>query len=129
MTKLFLTGIAVLFLATGTAHAADQLPEHMLGEWCGADNVSTATQAVYYRPNNKDPEMTKCSEFNDPITISREGYTEVEEETTFSCIFDKVERKEEEAYLTYAKCTNDHTPDVDYYNKEFQLIHGLLFKR
>ena len=34
MKKLLLTGIAALFLATGTAHATVPLPEAMLGNWC-----------------------------------------------------------------------------------------------
>src|SRR5215831_9239605 len=37
MKKLLLTGIAALFLATGTAQAAEvaKLPDAMLGAWCG----------------------------------------------------------------------------------------------
>ena len=34
MRTLFLTSIAALFLATGTAHATTRLPEAMLGNWC-----------------------------------------------------------------------------------------------
>jgi hypothetical protein len=35
MKKALLIGIAVLFLATGTAHAADMsLPKEFLGNWC-----------------------------------------------------------------------------------------------
>ena len=33
MKKLFLTGIAALFLATGTAHAGE-IPKQYRGEWC-----------------------------------------------------------------------------------------------
>ena len=51
MKKLLLTGIAALFLATGVAHAADQLPEYMLGRWCYGNDVSTEAQVVYFRPN------------------------------------------------------------------------------
>jgi hypothetical protein len=35
MKRLFLTGIAVLFLATGAAHAAERkLPKEFWGKWC-----------------------------------------------------------------------------------------------
>jgi len=39
MKKTLLTGIAALFLATETAHAAyaDQLPKEFLGKYCGEE--------------------------------------------------------------------------------------------
>jgi hypothetical protein len=39
LKKTLLTGIAALFLATGTAHAIERLPEAMLGNWCWIEGV------------------------------------------------------------------------------------------
>jgi hypothetical protein len=55
MKKALLTGIAALFLATGTAHANDKLPEHMLGRWCNSF-ASIKAQEVYFCPNHRDRE-------------------------------------------------------------------------
>src|SRR5947207_15520286 len=38
MKKVLLTGVAALFLATGTAHA-DVVPKKFLGTWCGEPEV------------------------------------------------------------------------------------------
>jgi hypothetical protein len=48
MKKLLLTGIAALFLATGTVPADNKLPEHILGRWCYDYVISAKTQDVYF---------------------------------------------------------------------------------
>src|SRR5262249_38035237 len=73
MKKLLLTSIAALLLATGTAHANDQLPEFILGRWCYGNDVSTEAQIVYFRPNHRDPERCCCSDMTDGITIDLGG--------------------------------------------------------
>jgi hypothetical protein len=61
MTRFFIAGVAALFLATGAAHANDQLPEHLLGQWCSTPFASTESQVVYFRPDLKDPGRKTCS--------------------------------------------------------------------
>lgn len=73
MKKTLLTGIAALFLVTGTAHANDQLPEAMLGRWCQA-GVRSDIRMIYYRPSFAGREH--CVDFDDGITLSQSGFSD-----------------------------------------------------
>jgi hypothetical protein len=53
MKKLFLTGIVVLFLVTGTAHAVE-IPKQYRGAWC-----ETKWQTVYKRCSAADFEVAR----------------------------------------------------------------------
>jgi hypothetical protein len=67
MKKLLLTGIAVLFLATGAAHAHDaQLPDGMFGTWCEMHDAAL-DRAL---PNNEF--YSKCENGN--LFIFDKGY-------------------------------------------------------
>ena len=132
MKKLLLTGIAALSVhCASAAHAADQLPGYMLGRWCYS-NASTKTQEVYFRPNLIDPERSTCSDLTDGIMLSQEGYEdETASDTNSSCVFDKIEQKEEDIYLAHAHCTDVDADDQSDFKgyEEFKLINGLLFKK
>ena len=128
MKKLFLTGIAALFLATGAAHATDQLPEHILGRWCNS-YASTKSQEVYFRPNHRDRESCCCSDMTDGITISQDGYDDDSPvDDAPSCLFDNIKRKDRDTYLIHAHCKEGDKPSFEG-AEEFQLINGLLFKK
>jgi len=88
MKKLLLTSIAALLLATGTAHAADKLPEYMLGRWCYGNDVSTAvlwakeatTKEFVWGPIETYQTLQEClNEKNklasDPQNIDAKGFT------------------------------------------------------
>jgi len=55
MKRLLLSGIAALFLATGAVHAAE-LPEAMLGGWCGAGAYDNDGIGRWRRAVNNDAE-------------------------------------------------------------------------
>ena len=44
---LLLSGVAALFLATGTAHADAELPEQFVGQYCYKPDKDTETQEFY----------------------------------------------------------------------------------
>jgi hypothetical protein len=89
MKRLLLTGVATLFLATGTAHAGDALicgekegscrpykkpppviPEDMQGEWCA--DISYQTSPDEYLAGS-------CSDYKIagiPINVTVSGYTQ-----------------------------------------------------
>jgi len=90
--KLFLTSIATLFLATGTAHA-DALPKEMLGEWCRIRNLSG--REIYERYNSE------CT--NIKLTFKRNSYRGVYGEG-FGCDFKKIVRLPNGSYFVRAEC-------------------------
>ena len=126
MKKLLLSGIAALFLAAGTAHADDRLPEHMLGTWCH-DYDSTKSQHVYFRPNHYDPDRCCCSDMTDGITIYQHGFDDDSPAVLPGCLFDKIEKKNKDTYLIQTGCQKQG--DGPYYPSaaEFQIINGRLF--
>jgi hypothetical protein len=114
MKKLLLTGIAALFLATGTAQANDQLPEQMLGRWCEA-SLRSDIRTLYFRPSLVGREH--CVDFNDGITLSQSGFTnDLPTDTCYEYIFDKVERIQDDTYYITAHCEKvgqDYNPEED----------------
>ena len=138
--KLLLTGVAALLLATGyTAHANDLLPESVLGRWCHDGNISTESEEVYFRPDRTHPTCC-CNDFTDGITIDQEGYSDDSPiDNPGNCIFDKIERRDRDAYLIHTRCKrlagrrslarygdqreNTYFPSA----AKFQIIKGLLF--
>jgi len=73
MKKALLAGIAVLFLATGTAHANDQLPEYILGRWCAPSFINTKSLSIYFRPDHVERDRWYCSDLTDGININQGG--------------------------------------------------------
>jgi len=132
MTKLLLSGVAVLFLATGTAHANDQLPEHILGRWCSGPFVSTRSQKVYFRPYLKEDGRKTCSDMTDGIMIDQEGY---EDEGPWDdapkCSFDNIKREDRDTCFVHVHCTASEQGEIPSFEggEEFQLVNGLLFKK
>src|SRR5262245_8348935 len=133
MKKALLSGIAMLFLATtGTAHAADQLPEWMLGRWCTSAEINTKSQKVYFRPDHVERDKWYCSDLTDGINIDQKGYDdEHPADEAPACSFGEIKRKEEFSYLVHVLCKTEHgegKPDFEG-QEEFQLFNGLLFKK
>ena len=123
MTRFFIAGIAALFLATGTAHAAEVkgLPDEL---------TSTTWRACEEFPENHDD--------NDPREIfapnnGREckdaGFALYLWDTGSSgpgrgnCNFEKIE-KVRNAYRVYAKCEKGQDPWTE--NLELEIIDGYL---
>jgi hypothetical protein len=102
MKKLFLPGIAALFLVTGTAHADGNtrfplpnvpMPEEMLGDWCL--DSSGGGVSHYARPED---EKEGCHE--QALTIRPDGWDEVWD----NCPFTKVTKEADGVYLIYSRC-------------------------
>jgi hypothetical protein len=113
MKKALLTGIAALFLATGTAHATERLPEVMLGHWCwveGGDEQNW-TQQIFARV---PPEG--CHGGDNLIRIDQNG---IEDEG--SCTFGKIEQSGPNAFLIYTYCDDDTNGSTS-----FEIIDGKL---
>jgi len=105
MKKLLLTGIAALFLATGQAHANDQLPEQILGRWCEAS--TKGPNKIFYRPEFQGREG--CVDFDDGVTFDENGFSNdsAASDSPESCeewVFDKVERLQDNDYIISAHC-------------------------
>jgi hypothetical protein len=113
MKKLLLSGVTMLFLATGTAHATDQLPAAMIKHWCWNDGERAYTQ------------QEQCG--HDFLIVRREGYESLE---GGECVFDMVERVAQDTYQTHAKCKPFGDDELDSEpwteNLELQLIRGQL---
>jgi hypothetical protein len=129
--RLFLTGVAALFLATGIAHANDKLPEYMLGRWCSSPFVGTKTQEVYFRPDQNSPGKTTCSDLTDGINIDQKGYVdESPADNADDCVFDNINRRNNDTYLIHARCKEGDSNKPSFEgDEEFQLVNGLLFKK
>jgi hypothetical protein len=122
MKKLFLTGVVALSLANcqaplRTAHAAERLPEAMLGKWCYDDNISTKSQEIYFRSDGE------CSNAFG-INLSQTGYGD----TKSHCVFDHVKQKKGGVYLINTLCnrgpgSDEYIPSI----AEFQIIRKFLF--
>ena len=133
MKTLLLAGVAALFLATGTAHAADtsQLPEYILGRWCHTPFASTEAQVVYFRPSGRRDtgEWCCCSDLTDGIDINSEGYEdESPADDAPICLFDNIKQRDKDTYLVRVRCKEGDKPSFEG-DEEFQLINGLLFKK
>jgi len=134
MKKLLLTGIAALFLATGTAHAVHDtthLPEHWQGRWCYDSYISTKSQEVFFRPTHKNINGEGvCGDFDDGIYIDEAGYINEGSMTGEqpACDFEKKVRGEGDTYVMHVVCSSGKQEGFDG-EEEFQLINGLLFKK
>ena len=128
MIKLLLAGVAVLLLATGTAHTSEQLPKQMLGRWCEASLHSEARK-LYYRPSFAGREY--CTDFDDGITLSQTGFSD--DRPIDQCdeyVFDKIERTKD-GYLVSAHCekapkTYDPNKDDLGGTWQLQIVHDEL---
>jgi hypothetical protein len=133
MTKPFLTSVAVLFLATGTAHADDKLPKNMLGMWCISNIHLAETKDVYFRAPKH------CNDMTDGITIDQAGYVDDSAAEAFSCLVDEVKQTGRDTYLVRTQCTEkiitangemlQGTKLGFVGSEELQLAKGLLFKK
>jgi hypothetical protein len=64
MKRLLLTSIAMLFLATGTAHANERLPKAMLGDWRYQSQIGRKSDNIYFRTKY-------CGDYEDGIVLSQ----------------------------------------------------------
>jgi hypothetical protein len=124
MKRMFLTSVAVLFLATGTAHA-DTLPDTMIGKWCYStiipDEQQTPTQLVLTRRVNQN-----CSA-NNSVIIHQDG----SDDEDGSCIFDKIEQIRANVFVVYHRCRGGGEENSDNNEggsgpKTFEIINGKL---
>ena len=155
MKKTLLTGIAALFLATGTAHAVDlktlgceegacrpqvaqrppaaenDMPRSWNGRWCYDPFISTKAIEVYFPPNIQDHDRKTCSDSTDGIILDWDGYDEETPGDTQSfCAFTEVKEKEKYvSYLVHMRCkaVDGDQEIITEKNVEFQLINDLLF--
>jgi hypothetical protein len=119
MKKTLLTSIAALFLATGTAHADDQLPETMLGRWCEAG--TKGPNRIYYRPSFQG--RLGCVDFDDGITLSQTGFSDDRPiDQCYKYVFDKIEQMQN-GYLVSAHCEKVEDTE-DTYNPEGEDLAG-----
>jgi hypothetical protein len=103
MKKLFLTGVAVLFLATGTAHADVSLSptDPLIGSWCDGKLLTRGT----------------CDTF-----IEQSGYAGVET----ACMFLEIKRIRN-GIEAFSKCTAESLDRLLYYeNVRLQIIDKRL---
>src|SRR6516162_7405973 len=112
MKKTLLTSIAALFLATGTAHADDQLPETMLGRWCEAG--TKGPNRIYYRPSFQG--RLGCVDFDDGITLSQTGFSD--DRPVDQCneyVFDKIEQTQDGYFVSThcGKVGTEYDPEND----------------
>ena len=101
--RAFMTGIAALFLATGTAHATNKLPSNspLLGDWCWINDV------------RYNMELTRCTADNEgdltQMTINPDG----NETHSSGCTYSKVER-EGGRYRLHASCDRSTGPAISF---------------
>jgi hypothetical protein len=110
MKKLLLSGIAVLFLATGAAHAdwntrfplpRVPLPQEMIGTWCMDEEADVQTSrktgewhTSYYTRRND------CLEHETTLVVRSDGWDEVWD----NCPFTKITKEANGVYLIYSRC-------------------------
>jgi hypothetical protein len=82
MRKLLLTGIATLFLATGTANA-DPLPNIFLGRWCHSDGGALEGSTNLYLKIEAEREWEVCRDGDKYMEITRHGWKRIEEDCKF----------------------------------------------
>jgi hypothetical protein len=143
--KILLAGVAVLFLATGTAHATDKLPDTITGTWCFLEESSleqevfnTHTNTFDECPrdvhNNKDcllGNITKdCPRgaldgrgTADGIIIDQDGIRQEDSE----CTFEKIEQIRANAYMIYHRCKSPNEGEEDSGGLQmYEIIDGKL---
>jgi hypothetical protein len=148
MKKLLLTGIAVLFLAAGTAHAAAKLPKQFVGQYCyerhgifrlrhGTSHKDTGAKE-FYIPFSALPGNGSIDSIVDSISSGcYAGWISVGEHGTGGpglpgCDFDKVKKiassnlpNVSDAYRVHANCEKHGTfggkPFDDYYSWHFKI--------
>jgi hypothetical protein len=81
MRKIFLTGIAALFLATGTAHA-DPLPDVYLGRWC----LWSGDPVEMYGSISTEKEWEACRDRDRHMEITQRSLTRYEDSCKFVSI-------------------------------------------
>jgi hypothetical protein len=108
MKKLFLTGIAALFLATGTAHATTvTMPDKLHGEWChiaGGDEQNLHQQTFV-----RTASMDECQGGDGGITVDADGWG-----GEGSCSPEKVEQITENVFAIYAACDENENGHVTF---------------
>jgi hypothetical protein len=113
ITRTFITGIAALLLATGTAHA-DALPKEMLGKWCsirsdykddGDQNITSYQRRKCNEDKDLDGRMTLRP---NAIEYWEEGctFTSITPRQTTSWWYDEHGKIKQEYRKTYEIKTN-----------------------
>jgi len=101
----FLTGIAALFLATGTVHANDALPPSIEDEYCPHENeaLDPDTQ-ILYQPADNDCAHRRPTTI---ITFTTTGFERVFRE--IKCRFTEIKKLAETTYRISASCIDSHS--------------------
>jgi hypothetical protein len=119
--KLLLISIAALFLATGTAHAAE-LPERFTGRWC------IVSQEVEPRLEVLKRFEEECDSDIGAVTILPNG----SEDADLDCKYGNIEQSAQDAYQVYATCEilyeggGGGTGSFRQYLLEIKIIEGQL---
>jgi hypothetical protein len=125
MTKLLLTGIAALFLATGTAHAIEVkgLPEEFTwGTWRTCEefpenNDDDSPREIFAPDNGRG-----CERAGFALYLSATGYSGP---GRGGCNFEKID-KIGNAYQVYANCNIGNPYSARTENLELEIINGYL---
>jgi hypothetical protein len=121
MKKTLLTGVVTLFLATGTAHATDKLPDTITGTWCYSEkdnpNPELGGPTVYTDHNRKI-----CLRALDQIGIREDGIDEHES----VCTFEKIMRISANAFLIHDQCKDGNGEIEGGGPATYEIIDGKL---
>ena len=120
MKKLLLTGIAALFLATGTAHV-DPLPNIYLGRWC-LDNKNSDDRGSVYGAVYTEKEWEACQARDGHMEINRSGFERYED----SCKFVSVKYTGEKMPLSTKPRKEDWVPAVRIFAHCY--VEGMTYK-
>jgi hypothetical protein len=91
ITKILLAGVAALLMVTSAVHAADKLPDTMMGTWCNMAEGDNEHQ-IYSRT------------FSNGHTCEMAIDQEAIYEEYSKCIFEKVQQISVNSFLVYTRC-------------------------
>ena len=145
MKKLLLTGIAALFLATGTATAQSpkaELPDAMLGDWCGqyAYHFTDERDAEHWWRNTGDDDDYDCAN-RGGIRVRKDGWDYARFGPQGSCKFVSVQLLKDEptqanrpgdVYRVHADCKDGAETWCEAYDVQTIIIqptHEIVVKK
>jgi hypothetical protein len=109
MKKMLLSGIAALFLATGTAHA-DTLPKEMLGHWCQNSTDTKDFRRVYDRKN--------CHDSDGRLLVKPNDFEEWES----GCDFKNITRLPNNSYFIRAECSGNEDMILQIIDNQLMIV-------
>jgi hypothetical protein len=123
MKRLFLAGATVLLITTSAAHAAERLPDTMLGEWCPDLDKSIENRTVYFR--TKTHNEPGCQSGEDVIIMRQDRIDAWQN----SCSFKTIEQNGG-VYQIHEQCVNADMGGVQeedrFLLEELELVDGQL---